>query len=62
MNLEQQSSRRKELVAAVRAELSDFIDDFAKAENNMFSRGGRDALKRMQRISALLRMIEEEST
>jgi hypothetical protein len=62
VNLEQAQSRRRELVAAVRAELKDLIDAVGQADGNMFTRGGRDALKRMQRINALLRMIEEEST
>lgn len=62
MNLEQPQSRRRELVAAVRAELKDLIDDVAESGGNLFARGGRDALKRMQRVNALLRMIEEETT
>jgi hypothetical protein len=62
MALIEPQSRRRELVAAVRAELKDLIDAVGQADGNMFTRGGRDALKRMQRINALLRMIEEERT
>lgn len=50
-----------ELVDAIRAELKDLIDSLGQADGNMFTRGGRDALKHMQRTQALLRAIEERS-
>ena len=48
-----------ELVAAIRAELSDLLDAIRDADGQLFNDGARSALRHMQRTQALLKLIEE---
>ena len=50
-----------ELVDAVRAQLKDLVSAIERSDRSLFTNGGRDALKHMQRIQALLKAIEERA-